>query len=126
MLKTVGEYRRMSLLWMQVVMKREDYEDCNNGLPVTSMEVRVVDDDQTDVPVGQMGEIVVRGPQLFSGYLGKPEVTQRTFGPDGWYKTGDVGYINDKGEVRVDRVAVACLWLSRTHISGILFLKFKA
>ncbi|MDN3494500.1 long-chain-fatty-acid--CoA ligase [Planococcus sp. APC 4015] len=76
------------------------------GLPLPSTECRVVDpDDPTvDVPAGERGELVVRGPQVFGGYYGKPEETQRSF-VDGWYRTGDIVQIDDAGFVRiVDRI----------------------
>ncbi|GAA1525994.1 long-chain acyl-CoA synthetase [Microbacterium ginsengiterrae] len=76
------------------------------GLPLPGTECRVVDpDDPTkDVAPGAPGELVVRGPQVFSGYYGKPEATQEAF-VDGWYRTGDVVTIDDAGFVRiVDRI----------------------
>ncbi len=76
------------------------------GLPLPGTECRVVDpDDPTqDVAPGAPGELVVRGPQVFSGYYGKPEATQEAF-VDGWFRTGDVVTIDDAGFVRiVDRI----------------------
>ena len=68
------------------------------GLPFPSTEVRLVDldDPSKDVPDGTPGEIVVRGPQVFSGYLGAPEETANAFTEDGWFRTGDIAY-NDEG-----------------------------
>lgn len=76
------------------------------GLPLPGTECRVVDpDDPTqDVPPGERGELVVRGPQVFSGYYGKPEETEVVFA-DGWFRTGDIVTIDDAGFVRiVDRI----------------------
>ncbi|KQP71473.1 long-chain fatty acid--CoA ligase [Microbacterium sp. Leaf288] len=76
------------------------------GLPLPGTECRVVDpDDPTqDVPAGERGELVVRGPQVFSGYYGKPEETEAVF-TDGWFRTGDIVTIDDAGFVRiVDRI----------------------
>ncbi|WP_194411440.1 long-chain-fatty-acid--CoA ligase [Microbacterium cremeum] len=76
------------------------------GLPLPGTECRVVDPDDptTDVPPGERGELVVRGPQVFSGYYGKPEETEAVF-VDGWYRTGDIVTIDDAGFVRiVDRI----------------------
>ncbi|WP_300269282.1 long-chain-fatty-acid--CoA ligase [Microbacterium sp.] len=76
------------------------------GLPLPGTECRVVDPDEPtrDVPAGSPGELVVRGPQVFSGYYGKPEATEAAF-VDGWYRTGDVVTIDDGGFVRiVDRI----------------------
>jgi len=73
------------------------------GLPLPGTECRVVDPDdpRTDV---ERGELLVRGPQVFSGYYGKPEETDAVF-VDGWFRTGDIVTIDDGGFVRiVDRI----------------------
>src|SRR5690606_7012627 len=67
---------------------------------------RVVDPENPtqDVPAGSPGELIVRGPQVFSGYYGKPEETEAVF-VDGWFRTGDIVTIDDAGFVRiVDRI----------------------
>ena len=82
------------------------------GLPLPSTEARVVDPDDpmTDVAPGAEGELVVRGPQVFSGYWKKPEETEAVFvaDPDGgtpWFRTGDIVSIDTEGFVRiVDRI----------------------
>jgi len=76
------------------------------GLPLPGTECRVVDPENPrhDVEAGAAGELVVRGPQVFSGYYGKPEETEAVF-VDGWYRTGDIVTIDDAGFVRiVDRI----------------------
>lgn len=76
------------------------------GLPLPGTECRVVDPDEPtkDVEPGTPGELVVRGPQVFSGYYGKPEATEEAF-VDGWYHTGDIVTIDEAGFVRiVDRI----------------------
>lgn len=76
------------------------------GLPLPGTECRVVDPDDLsrDVPQGAEGELLVRGPQVFSGYHGKPEETEAVF-VDGWFRTGDIVTIDDDGFVRiVDRI----------------------
>lgn len=73
------------------------------GLPLPGTECRVVDPDdpRTDV---ERGELLVRGPQVFSGYYGKPEETEAVF-VDGWFRTGDIVTIDEGGFVRiVDRI----------------------
>ncbi|SDO79979.1 long-chain acyl-CoA synthetase [Microbacterium sp. ru370.1] len=73
------------------------------GLPLPGTECRVVDPDdpRTDV---ERGELIVRGPQVFSGYYGKPEETEEVF-VDGWFRTGDIVTIDEGGFVRiVDRI----------------------
>jgi len=76
------------------------------GLPLPGTEARVVDpDDPTrDVPQGEAGELVVRGPQVFGGYYGRPEETERVF-VDGWFRTGDIVEMDEDGFFRVvDRI----------------------
>ena len=76
------------------------------GLPLPGTELRVVDpDDPTkDVEPGARGELIVRGPQVFSGYYGKPEETEKVF-VDGWFRTGDIVTVDGGGFVRiVDRI----------------------
>ena len=73
------------------------------GLPLPGTECRVVDPDDPRVDV-ERGELLVRGPQVFSGYYGKPEATDEVF-VDGWFRTGDIVTIDDDGFVRiVDRI----------------------
>jgi len=76
------------------------------GLPLPGTECRVVDPDEParDVAQGERGELLVRGPQVFGGYYGKPEETEAVF-VDGWFRTGDIVTIDDAGFVRiVDRI----------------------
>ena len=76
------------------------------GLPLPGTECRVVDpeDPSADVEPGARGELVVRGPQVFQGYYGKPEETDAVF-VDGWFRTGDIVTIDEGGFVRiVDRI----------------------
>ena len=82
------------------------------GLPLPSTECRVIDPDEPtrDVPHGERGELVVRGPQVFGGYWKKPEETQAVFVEDPaggapWFRTGDIVTIDDDGFVTVvDRI----------------------
>jgi len=74
------------------------------GLPVTSTEISIRDDADVEVPIGQRGELCVRGPQVMRGYWQRPEDTARAFTADGFLRTGDIAVINDKGFVTlVDR-----------------------
>src|SRR3712207_2958071 len=77
------------------------------GLPLPSTEVRVVDpgNPSEDRAVGEAGELVVRGPQVFSGYHGKPEETAAVFLDGGWFRTGDIVTMDEDGFLRiVDRI----------------------
>jgi long-chain acyl-CoA synthetase len=68
------------------------------GVPVTDTEARIVDleDGVTDMPVGERGELIVRGPQIMLGYKGKPEETANTL-KDGWIYTGDIATMDEDG-----------------------------
>jgi acyl-CoA synthetase (AMP-forming)/AMP-acid ligase II len=76
----------------------------SGGRPLPGTEVRVVDSAGHNVPIGEIGEILVRGPQLMRGYWNMPEVTEQTLA-GGWMHTGDAGCIDSEGFVFVqDRV----------------------
>jgi long-chain acyl-CoA synthetase len=67
------------------------------GRVLAGMEVRLVGDEGEDVLVGDAGEIWVRGPNVFVGYLDDPEATERVLTPDGWLRTGDIAMCDDDG-----------------------------
>jgi long-chain acyl-CoA synthetase len=74
------------------------------GLPVPSTELSVRDDNGIELDGGQSGEICVRGPQVTTGYWQRPEETANVFMPDGFLRTGDIGYVDAQGFVfLVDR-----------------------
>ncbi len=64
------------------------------GLPLPGTELAVVDGEGRPLPPGTDGEILLRGPQVFSGYLGLPDATHDSFYPGGWFRTGDVGRLD--------------------------------
>lgn len=66
------------------------------GKPLPEVEFRLVDDEGGDVELGDPGEIVVKGPNVFKGYWNRPEETQRAF-VDGWFRTGDIGVLDEDG-----------------------------
>lgn len=72
-----------------------------SGRAVPDVEVVVVDDDGHEVPPGEPGEVWVRGYQLMSGYLDDPVQTARAVDPDGWLHTGDIGVVDDAGNLSV-------------------------
>jgi len=74
------------------------------GRPYMCTEVRIVDEEDQDLPIGEEGEIIVRGPTVFKGYYNNPEETERTL-RGGWLHTGDVGKYDDLGYLyMVDRI----------------------
>ncbi|HEX7061947.1 MAG TPA: AMP-binding protein [Woeseiaceae bacterium] len=72
------------------------------GLPLPSTEVRICDDEGRDLPLGQSGEICIRGPQVMEGYWKAPEETEKVMLPGGWLRTGDVGHMDERGYVYID------------------------
>ncbi len=74
------------------------------GRPIAGVEVRIVDENGDDAYVGDSGEIWVRGPNVFAGYLNDPEATARVLSPDGWLRTGDIAVADEHGHIfMVDR-----------------------
>ncbi|MFJ9536999.1 4-coumarate--CoA ligase family protein [Streptomyces sp. NPDC101225] len=77
------------------------------GKLIAGTEMRIVslDDPDKDLPAGESGEILIRGPQVMKGYLGRPDATAQMIDPDGWLHTGDVGHTDEDGWLFVvDRV----------------------
>ena len=74
----------------------EDFND-SIGLPISSTEIGIADDDGNMLPIGQSGEICVRGPQVMKGYWNRPEETAKVMLPDGWLRTGDIGRMDERG-----------------------------
>ncbi len=67
------------------------------GKPFLHVELRVVDEDGKASRPGQIGEVQFRGPNVFAGYWQRPDATADAFTPDGWFKTGDLGRLDDEG-----------------------------
>jgi long-chain acyl-CoA synthetase len=74
------------------------------GVPLPSTDVEIKDDDGKTLPIGDVGEVCIRGPQVMQGYWNRPDETAKVITTDGWLKTGDVGYMNESGFIKlVDR-----------------------
>ncbi|MDQ2696811.1 MAG: long-chain-fatty-acid--CoA ligase FadD [Pseudomonadota bacterium] len=71
------------------------------GLPVSSTEITVRDDAGNEVPLGEPGELWVRGPQVMAGYWRRPEETAAVLDADGWLRTGDMATVDAQGFVRI-------------------------
>ncbi|KQZ34665.1 long-chain fatty acid--CoA ligase [Duganella sp. Root1480D1] len=71
------------------------------GLPIPSTEVAILDDAGNEVPLGSPGEIAIRGPQVMAGYWNRPEETAKVMTADGYFKSGDVGVMDERGYVKI-------------------------
>ena len=71
------------------------------GLPIPSTEISIRGDDGAEVALGQPGEICIRGPQVMAGYWQRPDETAKVMTADGYFTTGDIGVMDEKGYVRI-------------------------
>jgi len=71
------------------------------GLPFPSTEIQIIDDAGQPVPLGQPGEIAIRGPQVMAGYWQRPDETAKVMTPDGFFKSGDIGIMDELGYIRI-------------------------
>ena len=104
-----------------------DLHDYNGsiGLPIPSTEVELRDDGGKAVGIGQPGEICVRGPQVMAGYWNKPDETAKVIDKDGWFATGDIGVMDERGFVRIvdrkkDMILVSGFNVYPNEIEGVV------
>jgi long-chain acyl-CoA synthetase len=71
------------------------------GLPISSTDLVLRDDDGNEVALGERGEICIKGPQVMAGYWKQPEETAKIIDRDGWLATGDIGVVDERGYVRI-------------------------
>ena len=71
------------------------------GLPFPNTEIAILDDDGQPVPLGQPGEIAIRGPQVMAGYWNRPDETAKVMTPDGFFKSGDIGIMDERGYTKI-------------------------
>lgn len=95
------------------------------GIPIPGTEIRIVDDEGNEMPMGEPGELWVRGPQIMRGYLNNPDATSETITPDGWLKTGDVAVVDEEGYLSIvdrkkDMVIVSGFNVYPTDIEDVL------
>lgn len=86
-----------------VCVNPTDLKEFNSsiGLPVPSTDISLRDEQGNEVPLGQSGELCVKGPQVMRGYWQRPEETAKTITADGWLQTGDIATIDEQGFVRI-------------------------
>jgi len=95
------------------------------GLPLPSTEIELRDDDGKPVPLGQPGEICVRGPQVMAGYWKRPDETAQMMASDGFLKTGDIGVMDERGYTKIvdrkkDMILVSGFNVYPTEIEGVV------
>jgi long-chain acyl-CoA synthetase len=71
------------------------------GVPLPSTDAAILDDDGNALALGEVGEICLRGPQVMKGYWNRSDETAKVFTPDGWLRTGDMGVMDEHGEIRL-------------------------
>ena len=71
------------------------------GMPIPSTLAVILDDGDVEMPLGEVGEICVRGPQVMAGYWNRPEETAKAFTSDGWLRTGDMGFVDERGYFKI-------------------------
>lgn len=95
------------------------------GLPMPSTDIVILDDDGRPVPLGTAGEIAIRGPQVMAGYWQRPEETANVMTADGYFKSGDVGIMDERGFTKIvdrkkDMILVSGFNVYPNEIEGVL------
>ncbi|MEO5696813.1 MAG: long-chain-fatty-acid--CoA ligase [Burkholderiaceae bacterium] len=73
----------------------------NIGLPMPNTELKLIDDEGNEVPTGTPGEIAIRGPQVMAGYWQRPDETEKVMTADGFFRSGDIGVVDERGYFRI-------------------------
>jgi long-chain acyl-CoA synthetase len=73
----------------------------NIGLPMPNTELKLLDDEGNEVPMGTPGEIAIRGPQVMAGYWQRPDETAKVMTADGFFRSGDIGTVDERGYFRI-------------------------
>jgi long-chain acyl-CoA synthetase len=95
------------------------------GIPYPSTEIDILDDDGKPVPIGQPGEIAIRGPQVMVGYWNRPDETEKAMTPDGFFKSGDIGIMDERGYIKIvdrkkDMILVSGFNVYPNEIEGVV------
>jgi long-chain acyl-CoA synthetase len=85
-----------------IVCRIDDEFTGTIGLPIPSTEVMIAGDDGNPLPIGEIGEICIKGPQVMEGYWQRPAETAEVMLPGGWLRTGDVGRMDDGGFIYIE------------------------
>ncbi len=105
-------------------MDLQDYND-SIGLPIPSTDASVRSEDNQALPVGEAGELCIRGPQVMLGYWERPDATAETIDSEGWLHTGDVAVMNEKGFFKIvdrlkDMILVSGFNVYPNEIEGVI------
>jgi long-chain acyl-CoA synthetase len=95
------------------------------GLPVPGTDIAILDDDGKPVALGQPGEIAIRGPQVMTGYWNRPDETAKVMTADGFFKSGDVGVMDERGYTKIidrkkDMILVSGFNVYPNEIEGVI------
>jgi long-chain acyl-CoA synthetase len=95
------------------------------GLPLPSTDVAILDDDGNHLPVGATGEIALRGPQVMAGYWQRPDETAKVMTPDNFFRTGDIGVMDERGYTKIvdrkkDMILVSGFNVYPNEIEGVV------
>jgi len=95
------------------------------GLPVPSTDIAILDDDGKHLPVGATGEIAIRGPQVMAGYWNRPDETAKVMTPDGFFRSGDIGIMDEQGFTKIvdrkkDMILVSGFNVYPNEIEGVV------
>lgn len=73
----------------------------NIGLPMPNTDIKLIDDDGQEVPAGTPGEIAIKGPQVMAGYWQRPDETAKVMTADGFFRSGDIGVVDERGYFKI-------------------------
>jgi long-chain acyl-CoA synthetase len=97
------------------------------GMPLPSVEAAILNEEGNELPIGEIGEICIRGPQVMKGYWKQPDETAKVFTQDGWLRTGDVGFVDAQGcfkltERKKDLILVSGFKVFPTEVEDVVMM----
>lgn len=95
------------------------------GLPLPNVEIKILDDQGKELPLGEAGEIAIKGPQVMQGYWQRPDETALVMTPDGFFKSGDIGEMDARGYIKIvdrkkDMIVVSGFKVFPNEIEGVV------